>query len=313
MDLKHLRYVVAVAREKNITKAAEKLFISQSSLSYTLSTVEKEIGMPLFLRSKTGVELTPAGERYCTAAKKILAIYDDMQKELQACRDVEHINIAATSVWGTQLFSELIPKFRKRHPHVTLNLTQAELFYLEGELKDNAQDFAFLSLGPFEKLSKNMRLLRVEPLFLAVPAKHPYVRKNPGDTLPEQALKEHFSHDTFLISRVGSPNRVVAEHLFERTGFRPAHIFEVNGVALTRSIVAQGDDVAFLPLSGCDTNKAIHYYALDPPIYRYNVLLSKPLSNYNDIQKAFYKFVLAHNNLQGGLPLPPNADPASKK
>ena len=306
MDLKHLRYVVAVAREKNITKASEKLFISQSSLSYTLSTVEKEIGMPLFLRSKTGVELTPAGERYCEAARKIIDIYDNMQKELKDLDNIHHINIAASSVWGTQLFSDLIPKFRKRHPNVTFNLTQAELFYLEGELKDDMQDFAFLSFSPYEKLSQNMHLLRNEPLLLAVPVRHPYVSKNPGGSMTVYDLEEYFSGDTFLLSRAGSANRIVAERLFDSIHFRPAQIFEVNGLALTRSIVAQGDDVAFIPVSGCDPDANIHYYALNPPIYRYNVLLSKPLSNYNDIQKAFYKFVLTHNNLQGGIQVPEN-------
>lgn len=294
MDLKHFRYVVAVAHEKNITKAAEKLFISQSSLSYTLSTVEKEIGMPLFLRSKTGMELTPAGEEYYAAAKKIIQIYDDLQKNLRGKGDNVRINIAASSVWGTQLFSELIPKFRKQHPGVTFNLTQVELFYMEEELKDDALDFAFISLSPFEKLSPNMMLLRNEALLFAVPCSHPYVKKNPGNVISTKDLIEFFSQDTFLLSRIGSANRIVAEHLFESIHFQPNRIFEVNGLALTRTIVAKGSDVAFIPISGCDRDSNIHYYEMDPPICRYNVLLRKPLANYNDIQKAFYRFVLAH-------------------
>jgi len=62
MDIKHLNYIIAIADERNITKAAEKLFMSQSSLSYYLTTLEKELGTPLFLRQRHGVTITPAGE-----------------------------------------------------------------------------------------------------------------------------------------------------------------------------------------------------------------------------------------------------------
>lgn len=294
MDLKHLRYIATIAQEKNITKAAEKLFISQSSLSYMLSTVEKEIGMPLFVRHKNGVELTAAGGKYYSAAKKIVATYDNLLKDLQSMNEDVRINIAASSVWGTQLFSELIPMFRRKHPNVSFNLTQVELFYLDAELKDDMIDFAFISLSPFEKLSNNMRVLRNEPLLLAIPACHSYVKKNSGDCITPEDFIQYFSNDTFLLSRAGSANRIVAQHLFDQLNFSPANIFEVNGIALTRNMVAKGEDVAFIPLSGCESDNSVHYYHLEPEIYRLNVLVSKPLSNYNDLQKAFYKYVFVY-------------------
>lgn len=293
MDLKQLRYIVAIAQEKNITKASEKLFVSQSSLSYTLSTLEKEIGMPLFIRHKNGVELTPAGQKYYTAAKKIVAIYDQLLKDFINMQEDVRINIAASSVWGTHLFSELIPAFRKKHPNVSFTLTQVELFYLDAELKDDSIDFAFISLSPFDKLSNQMRVLRNEAILFAVPSCHPYVKKNPGDIISPEDLVACFSSDTFLLSRPGSANRSVAEHLFDRIHFSPKHFFEVNGIHLTRNMVANGTDVAFIPLSGCEPNEKVHYYHMDPELYRCQVLLSKPSSNYNDLQKAFYKYILA--------------------
>jgi len=294
MDLKHLRYIITIAQEKNITKAAEKLYISQSSLSYTLSAVEKEIGMPLFIRQKNGVILTAAGEKYFAAAKKIVTTYDNLMNDFKNMNEDVHINIAASSVWGTKLFSELIPEFRRKYPNVSFSLTQVELFYLNAELKDDSIDFAFISLSCYDRLSNQMHILRNEPLLLAVPADHPYVEQNAGDILPAEDLETYFSADTFLLSRVGSANRKVVEHLFAEQCFTPKNIFEVNGVHLTRNMVASGSDVAFIPLSGCEEDRNVHYYHVDPEIYRYQVLLSKPQANYNDMQKAFYKFILAH-------------------
>ena len=82
MDVKHLQYIITVADEGNITKAAEKLFISQSSLSYYLTTVEKQLGTPLFLRQRHGVTITPAGEKYVAACREVVAIRNKLYDEI---------------------------------------------------------------------------------------------------------------------------------------------------------------------------------------------------------------------------------------
>lgn len=95
MNIKHLNYVVTIAQERNITKAAEKLFISQSSLSYALSSIEKEVGQPLFYRQKNGVIITQAGEKYVEAAQKILHIQDELMKELKILQSTPISGIAS--------------------------------------------------------------------------------------------------------------------------------------------------------------------------------------------------------------------------
>lgn len=301
MDLKQLRYIIAIAQEKNITKAAEKLFISQSSLSYTISMVEKEIGKPLFIRRKNGVDLTPAGEKYYEAALSITSIYDNMIRELRHNEKEMKINIAASSVWGRKLFSELIPLFRRKHPNVSFTLTQAEMFYLDAELKDEAIDFAFLSLSPFDRLTGHMRILRSEPLLLAIPVGHPYAEENDGSIISREDFMRWFADDTFLLSRIGSSNRKVAEHLFEEYHFQPATILEVNGIDLTRTMVATGEDVAFIPLSGCEPNDQVHYYHFDPEICRYNVLFSRSSFRSDPVKRSFYEFVLEYMESNGSF------------
>ena len=79
MDTKYLTYILAIAKKKNMTKAAEELFVSQSSLSQYLSKLERELGTPLFYRSKGSLSLTPAGELYVAAAREVVHIKEHPQ------------------------------------------------------------------------------------------------------------------------------------------------------------------------------------------------------------------------------------------
>ena len=72
MDTRHLTYILAIAQKKNMTKAAEELFVSQSSLSQYLTKLEQEIGTPLFFRTRGELTLTPAGALYVEAAKQVI-------------------------------------------------------------------------------------------------------------------------------------------------------------------------------------------------------------------------------------------------
>ena len=238
------------------------------------------------------MDLTPAGKEYYEVALSITAIYDNMIRELRQEEKEMKINIAASSVWGRKLFSELIPLFRRKHPNVSFTLTQAEMFYLDAELKDETIDFAFLSLSPFDKLTSHMRILRNEPLLLAVPAGHPYTEENTGSVITPDAFVRWFADDTFLLSRAGSSNRKVAEHLFEEYHFQPAAILEVNGLELTRTMVATGEDAALIPVSGCEPDECVHYYHFDPEIYRYNVLFYRSSFRNDPVKRLFYEFVL---------------------
>ncbi|MDD6411176.1 MAG: LysR family transcriptional regulator [Oliverpabstia intestinalis] len=295
MNINHLQYIVMIAQERNITKAAEKLYISQSSLSYTLSAVEKEIGQPLFFRQKQGVVITPAGEKYVEAAKKILRIHDETMRELRAMQKSTNIRLASASIWGSKFIEEIVPKFHKKHPEAFFDITaQVELYYLDSEIQKGNLDFALISLSPFDHLDSNMQILREEPLFLTVPVSHPYCQRNPGDVMPLDDIPQYFKDDVFLISRLGSSIRTAVDHVFESLSFTPKRIFEVNGLYLTIGMVAEEEGPAFIPLSTVCENPKIHYYRTDPVLYRYNVLVSKPLNNCNETEQTFYRYVLSY-------------------
>ena len=83
MDLKQVEYMIRIAEENNITRAAEKLFLTQSALNQQLLKLEKELGTPLFHRSRTNWRLTEAGEVYIRSAKELLRIKKDTYNQIR--------------------------------------------------------------------------------------------------------------------------------------------------------------------------------------------------------------------------------------
>ena len=98
MDTKYLKYVLTIARKKNMTKAAEELYVSQSSLSQYLSRLEQEIGVQLFIRAKGELLLTPAGELYVEAARKVIQIQKDLYHNIRGLNHKGHITIGVRCV-----------------------------------------------------------------------------------------------------------------------------------------------------------------------------------------------------------------------
>lgn len=82
MDTRYLTYILTIAEEKNMTKAAKKLFVSQSSLSQYLTKLEQELGTPLFFRTKGELILTPAGELYTEAARNVIRIKKQLYRDI---------------------------------------------------------------------------------------------------------------------------------------------------------------------------------------------------------------------------------------
>ena len=126
MDTKVCEYILEIARQKSITKAAEALEISQSALSQCLIRVEKEMGAPLFNRKKTSLSPTDAGKLYIEAAEKMVDTKRRLQAEISSMAGRKRICIGVSSVWGMDMMMEIIPQFREKYPEITLEQTEEE-------------------------------------------------------------------------------------------------------------------------------------------------------------------------------------------
>jgi DNA-binding transcriptional LysR family regulator len=146
MTQKELVYVLAVAKEKSISKAAQKLFITQPSLSNAIKKIEEALGTKLFIRTNRGLKLTFSGERYCAIANDIIKIFEDFEIEISDINNLKkgRLHIGITAYISTYLLPKVLPKFKQAAPNIDFTFIELTSVELEKELKEGLIDFAIM-------------------------------------------------------------------------------------------------------------------------------------------------------------------------
>jgi len=181
MELRHLRYFVAVAEMLNFTRAAEKLRLAQPSLTRQIHNLEEEIGVQLLNRTKSHVALTVEGRSFLVDARRLLALASESVAAVQRLSRGEtgQLNIGYISNFNFDLLPRTLGAFREGFPHIALNLfdmTPAE--QLRG-LEARKIDLGFVGLRP-PVVTKDLQweCLARHKTFVAIPEKHA-LAKNP--------------------------------------------------------------------------------------------------------------------------------------
>lgn len=276
MDTKYLTYILAIAKRQNMTKAAEDLFVSQSSLSQYLSKLESELGTPLFYRTKGSLSLTPAGQLYVTAAEKVIHIKDNLYRSIQNIDNRGHITIGVTSQFGLKMLTELIPPFKASFPDVTIEISETNVPTLTKMLQEENIDCGIMALNAIEPFSPSqVDVLRQEEVYLAIPKTHPYHQKNTEKPITIQEFAENFSEDNILLSKKGSTLRVLTDQIIESAQIMLSTICETNSIIATRSMVAMGIGVTLIGESCISDQEHVAYYSMNPPLYRMNAFVRR--------------------------------------
>mgnify|MGYP000056123354 FL=1 len=147
MDFKELEYVITIAQERNISKAAERLFISQPVLSRFLQKLEDELGISLFERKKRQYIPTYAGELYLDMAKEILNRKEKFEQEISRVKKSQAgaIRVGITPGRGRTLLPKVLPDFHRNFPNFELNIFEEDVSTLERYLHDGTIDIAFFT------------------------------------------------------------------------------------------------------------------------------------------------------------------------
>src|SRR6478609_5878712 len=176
MDLRHLRYFVAVAEERHFTRAAERLGIKQPPLSLQIKQLEQELGTPLFRRLTRGVELTEPGRLLLDEARQILEQVERTKANVRNRARGEtgriRVGFAGASYFHPRV-PGLIQAYRERYPDVLLLPVQSNTPYLVEALRNGSVDVAFVRppLGDGEGLT--VHPLVQEPMRIVLPSNHP--------------------------------------------------------------------------------------------------------------------------------------------
>jgi len=291
MDVKYLKYILAIADRKNMTKAAEDLFVSQSSLSQHLSRLEQELGTPLFLRSKGELTLTPAGTLYVEAARKVVRIQDELYRNIAGLNRRGHIKVGVTSNFGLRMLSEIIPEYKKEYPDVSIEISELGLPELKKMIVDEQLDLGIAAAPDLHMFEGQSFVLRQEEVLFAVPKNHPYTRINTTGHLTAAELCRNFSKDNFVLSKQGASIRILLDRLFDSNGFTPSAFCELNNIPSIRSMIAHQAGVAFIAQSCSVDREYISYYSLDPPLYRLNVIYNRKDWARNEAEEVFYHYL----------------------
>ena len=263
MELRHLRYFVAVAEEGHVTRAAERLGIQQPPLSQQIRALEAELDTLLLRRKPRGVELTPAGRAFFDEATAILArVGDAVAATKRVARGEQgRIGIGFTS---SASFHPFVPRairaFRETHPLVALALEESGTTELAAGLRAAQIDVAFVRSPVGEAPDLTVRPLLEEPMVAALPSGH-RLGNAPGP-LPLATL----AGEIFILYRrpvgPGLHDAIIAA--CDRAGFSPQIGQEAPRMLSTLSLVAAGLGVTLVPESMSRLQaEGVAYRALD--------------------------------------------------
>ncbi len=243
MELRQLRYLVALADERHFTRAAAREHIAQPALSQQIRRLEAEVGLALVERTTRRVALTAAGELLVARARRILAELDDAQAELSTLAGVKggRLAVGALHTMGPVDLSLLLASFHRAHPAIELTVREQSSEELAEMLRDDVIDLAFLSVTErIQSRGLELRRLVTEELVAVLPRQHPLAKRD-GVRLSELA------GDPFVSFRSGSRLRELLESAAAGGGFEPRIALESNESRRIRSLVASGLGVAILP------------------------------------------------------------------
>lgn len=188
MDIKSLQYFLEVAREENITRAAQKLCIAQPPLSRQLQKLEEELGVQLLIRGKRRVQLTEEGVFLKQQAEEIIALMERTKYQLGMVKSSTYgtVSIAVTESCGAGVMCSLIRKFHEIYPGIHFQILAGSGDEVNQRLEQNLADIGIMR-EPFDMETYDRVFLKSEP-WLAVMGKETPLARETGKTVPLSRL-----------------------------------------------------------------------------------------------------------------------------
>ena len=265
MDNRYLNYFMEIAKQKNLSKAATYLFLTQSSLSQFLAKEEEELGVKLVIRDKKGLKLTYAGELYKETCEKIL----DLQSKLYySLAELEQSKTGITKVgitpqWGGMVFANIMPAFVDKYPFTSLKFLEDTAHPLLEAITANEIDIALIALDSNEPLQYQSIKVHKEELLLAVPKTF---IENIDDTQSIINLSE-LRNFPFIISKERTVIRDITNSMFRSAGFTPKITCEINNHLASLEMTNQNLSIAIIPKCYMRDYDNIKYFSIAPHWY----------------------------------------------
>jgi DNA-binding transcriptional LysR family regulator len=248
MELRQLRYLVALAEELSFTRAAANEHVAQPALSQQIRRLEEEVGLALVERTTRHVALTDAGRLLVVRARRVLSELEAAANELEGVRGINtgHVTIGAMHTMGRVDLSLPLALFHDRHPDVGLTVREYSSGEMAEMLRVDELDLAFLSVTErVEAHGLGLHQLVSEELVVLLPLDHRL-------SAHRQLRMAELADEQFISFREGARLRELLFGAGRYAGFEPRVTLESNESRRVRQLVSRGLGVAILPRSDAE-------------------------------------------------------------
>ena len=266
-------YFITIAETGSLTKAAERLYVSQPSLSQYLKRLEKSLDVELFDHRSSPLRLTYAGERYYEYAMSLRRMNRAMEQELQDLKNELRGRIRlGIALWrGACFLPDIYPMFHKAYPDIRIELFEGRSDQLERALINDNLDLAVMSLPhnlDYNKLTSE--IIFEEPILLAVPTQHPEVQKvlqncstaNGYPIAPVELIMKM----PVILTQPGQNLTHEIRHFLGKHHMEPDVLLETGNLTTAINLAAEGIACTFVPEEGakvCSRPGKVTYFLLD--------------------------------------------------
>jgi DNA-binding transcriptional LysR family regulator len=305
MELRQLAYFLAIAEERNFTRAAQRIPIAQPAISQQIHRLEAELSETLFVRDRRGVRLTPAGEALLPHAQAMLASAGHAREAVTAVSGLLRGRLAIGFVqplpdW--RRFTGLAGAFHREHPGIELRLTEDETDALLAGLTAGELGAALIGLGSYDRLPPGVmsRLVAREPAVAVVYPGHPLAGRG---SVTLSALRD----SPMVTLTSSSRQRSNLEAACRAAGFAPQIVAETSDLGVTVELIRQQIGVAILPQSALDGVTTVVPLTLTRPKLDRRILLAWPAGTSPPAARAF--LAMAQHHLAAPDPGPARGRP----
>lgn len=240
MNLSLLKVFYEVSRCGSLTTAAEQLHISQPALSRQISSLEKEVGIDLFIRHSRGLQLTEAGRRLYDYAQRILNYADEAQRVLDEIKNLETgtLTIGASKTIGSYLLPPVIAKFMQQYPGIDLAIEIDNRDTIIKRAANYRYNFALLT-GSFNEPGFYIETLFNDRVVALTSPQHKVQTNGVSDV-------ESLNQEIFILREVGSSTRKISDLILTKHGIQPKKVMELPSIEAIKKTVASGTGITFL-------------------------------------------------------------------
>lgn len=240
MELRQLEYFQMASRLKNITRAAERLNVSQPNITVAIKKLESELGIKLFDRSQKQLSLTPEGNIFLNRIELALRSIQDAVLEVNDYKQLQKgtIKIGIPSMIGAYLFPKIFSSFQQLYPHLDIYLYEEGSMTIREQLERDDLDFGIVIISD---ASASLQLLPMSrnQIVACIPEKHPLAKKN------SISINDVANADLIMLKE-GSFLRQLVLSKIKRANIMPEIVLESNQIETVKGLIASNVGIAFL-------------------------------------------------------------------